>query len=294
MQNLYFECGMKTFEIDPIGYLEYLKHDRVMTDTSDLHEKIQNRYLQNIDYETKKNAEFIFKSEDQDDYEYVNEYLDKIFEVNLDFYEIMYKYVNFKFPNVKFSKIFKREEIIKRDFLEIQKILSLTKNKFTIDDFMTVYTKKKLKSDLSEMLKEFEELNIIDGNKLIIVLFDCIKRRSDFNSIIIEFSRIQSDFKITQTIFFIYIFKHSNQQLRTLLFTSCLQFMAIPLTTLDPWDFDHITQFPKRIIFSEIVHGFEKSKAILQVKIYKNHQNKNIQYCSSFLNQLFGKSFQMH
>jgi len=140
----------------------------------------------------------------------VNEYLDKIFEVNLDFYEIMYKYVNFKFPNVKFSKIFKREEIIKRDFLEIQKILSLTKNKFTIDDFMTVYTKKKLKSDLSEMLKEFEELNIIDGKKLIIVLFDCIKRRSDFNSIIIEFSRIQSDFKITQTIFFIYIFKHSN------------------------------------------------------------------------------------
>ena len=46
--------------------------------------------------------------------------------------------------------------------IKIQKILSLTKNKFTIDDFMTVYTKKKLKSDLSEMLKEFEELNIID------------------------------------------------------------------------------------------------------------------------------------
>ena len=46
--------------------------------------------------------------------------------------------------------------------------------------------------------------------------------------------------------------------------------MAIPLTTLDPCDFGQVTQFPKRIIFSEIVHAFEKSKTILQVKIFKN------------------------
>jgi len=36
MKNLYFECGMKNFESDPIGFLEYLKHDRIMMDTSDL------------------------------------------------------------------------------------------------------------------------------------------------------------------------------------------------------------------------------------------------------------------
>ena len=59
----------------------------------------------------------------------------------------MFKYVNFKFPSVKFSKIFKREDIIKNDFLEIQNILPLSINKYTIEDFMTVYTKKKIEND---------------------------------------------------------------------------------------------------------------------------------------------------
>ena len=52
MKKVYFEIGMKSFEDDSVGYLEYLKHDRVMMDTSDLQVKIKNKYFQNIDYET--------------------------------------------------------------------------------------------------------------------------------------------------------------------------------------------------------------------------------------------------
>ena len=41
MKKVYFEIGMKSFEDDSVAYLEYLKHDRVMMDISDLHVKIK-------------------------------------------------------------------------------------------------------------------------------------------------------------------------------------------------------------------------------------------------------------
>ena len=51
---------------------------------------------------------------------------------------------------------------------------------------------------------------------------------------------------------------------------------------------------PKRIFFPEMVYAFEKNKSILQIKIRESHLNKNIRYCSSIINKLFGKDFQTH
>ena len=38
---------------------------------------------------------------------------------------------------------------------------------------------------------------MIDGKKLITILFDCIKRRTDFSTMVSEFLKKKSDFKIT-------------------------------------------------------------------------------------------------
>ena len=53
MQNIYFEIGIKTFDDDPAGYLEYLKYDKIGMDTNDLKDKIKNKYYKGLDYETK-------------------------------------------------------------------------------------------------------------------------------------------------------------------------------------------------------------------------------------------------
>ena len=60
------------------------------------------------------------------------------------------------------------------------------------------------------MVLQFKNDSTIDGSKLLILLFDCIKNRNNFNFIISIFSEIKSDFKITKTLLFIYIYLHAD------------------------------------------------------------------------------------
>jgi hypothetical protein len=35
--------------------------------------------------------------------------------------------------------------------------------------------------------------------------------------------------------------------------------MAVPISVLNPWDFDIETQMPKRIFFPELIYAYEKN-----------------------------------
>jgi hypothetical protein len=52
--------------------------------------------------------------------------------------------------------------------------------------------------------------------------------------------------------------------------------MAIPLTTLNPWEIDQENSMPKRIIFKDILYVFQKNKSIFQFKFLNNIHNQNI------------------
>ena len=58
------------------------------------------------------------------------------------------------------------------------------------------------------------------------------------------------------------MYLHSDPKLKILITISCSLFMAIPMTTLNPWDIDFETQLPKRIIFRDVLYVFEKNKSI--------------------------------
>jgi hypothetical protein len=38
--------------------------------------------------------------------------------------------------------------------------------------------------------------------------------------------------------------------------------MALPISELNPWDIDEITQMPKRIFFEELLYVFEKYNSV--------------------------------
>ena len=55
---------------------------------------------------------------------------------------------------------------------------------------------------------------------------------------------MKSDFKITPTVLFTYLYIHCDQKLRLFLFISCSQHMALPISVLNPWDIDENTKIP--------------------------------------------------
>ncbi len=70
--------------------------------------------------------------------------------------------------------------------------------------------------------------------------------------------------------------------------------MALPLVTYNPWDIDPDSCLPKLMIFPEIVYIFENNKSILQFKMVDENEEEDCAQlfnCSTFINELFGKSF---
>jgi hypothetical protein len=72
-------------------------------------------------------------------------------------------------------------EKIQKDFKEISQMLPLINTRYTIRDFMTIYTRSKFDSVNIEIEQYFQQYKEIEGHKLIFILFDCIKRKIDFN-----------------------------------------------------------------------------------------------------------------
>ena len=64
---------------------------------------------------------------------------------------------------------------------------------------------------------------------------------------------------MSQITFFTYIYLHSDEQLRILLFFSCINHMALPIMTFNPWDIHEETLSPNLLLFPEIVYVFEKN-----------------------------------
>lgn len=177
----------------------------------------------------------------------------------------MHNYTNYLFPKLKIEKIYPKKVLIKRDFSELNYMLP-TVRKYNIEDFMTIYSTQFINDNRLEIEEQFKKNTHINGYKLVILLFDCIKRRKDFQEVIEIFQKIKEDVKISQIGLFTYLYIHAEDQLKTNLFISCSQYMAIPVSALNPWDLDEETKMAKRIVFKEAFYPYEKNKAVFQFK----------------------------
>mmetsp|Transcript_33500 Transcript_33500/g.51439 ORF Transcript_33500/g.51439 Transcript_33500/m.51439 type:complete len:178 (-) Transcript_33500:5615-6148(-) len=131
----------------------------------------------------------------------------------------------------------------------------------------------------------------IDGENLVWIMFDFIKRRQPFGDLIRELSSVEPKISLTPISLMTYLLTHSNNQLRALLFMSCSKFMPVPLCASNLWDADN-EGVPRTLNFSENLLIFEKTKSLLQVKISESGSTPS--GVSSFLNRAFGKSFKVH
>ena len=60
----------------------------------------------------------------------------------------------------------------------------LEKEPFKIDDFSTIFDDWNVEDELKQIIENFELKNFIDGEKLMYVLFDYVKRRNKFLEIL--------------------------------------------------------------------------------------------------------------
>jgi len=92
----------------------------------------------------------------------------------------MQSYTKFLIPCIEIDRIYPKKVMIKKDFGELNQMLPTTNKKYSIEDFMTIYSKNYLMNNKVELKDNFMNINYINGYKLCIHLFDCIKRRKDF------------------------------------------------------------------------------------------------------------------
>ena len=59
-------------------------------------------------------------------------------------------------------------------------------------------------------MEDYRKNNKLNGEKLLKILFDLIKRRVDFRELLQELSRINNNNDLTQLILFQYILEHSD------------------------------------------------------------------------------------
>jgi hypothetical protein len=60
------------------------------------------------------------------------------------------------------------------------------------------------------LIEDYKNNNKLDGEKLLKILFDLIKRRVDFRELLQELSRVNNNNNLTQLILFQYILEHSE------------------------------------------------------------------------------------
>ena len=60
------------------------------------------------------------------------------------------------------------------------------------------------------LIEDYRNNNKLNGEKLLKILFDLIKRRVDFRELLQELSRVNNNNNLTQLILFQYILEHSE------------------------------------------------------------------------------------
>ena len=92
---------------------------------------------------------------------------------------------------------------------------------FTIDDFSSIFEDWNIETEFEQLKKELSQNQQIDGEKLIYIIFDFVKRRIKFLEILNQLNQANSKCKITQITLFTYMILHSDTQLKALLFIAC-------------------------------------------------------------------------
>ena len=67
--------------------------------------------------------------------------------------------------------------------------MPLIEKKYKITDFMTIIDQETLQVYFTELEVKFKKEKLIDGNKLIFLIFNYIKNRLDFKQILSIFSK---------------------------------------------------------------------------------------------------------
>ena len=68
---------------------------------------------------------------------------------------------------------------------------------------------------------EYEQTCKIDGETLILLMFDFVKRKLVFDGIILELNQVNPNCKMTKLQMFNYVLLHAQEDLRILLFITC-------------------------------------------------------------------------
>ena len=67
-----------------------------------------------------------------------------------------------------------------------------------------------IRDQIKFLIEDYKINNKLDGEKLLKILFDLIKRRVDFRELLQELSRINNKNNLTQLILFQYILENSD------------------------------------------------------------------------------------
>jgi len=68
---------------------------------------------------------------------------------------------------------------------------------FKVEDFSAIFSDWNPEVELNSLKEEFIKSNLIQGEKLIYILFDYVKRRVKFIEILKHLKEVNKDFKLT-------------------------------------------------------------------------------------------------
>eukprot|EP00347_Sterkiella_histriomuscorum_P023277 403335263 len=139
------------------------------------------------------------------------------------------------------------------------------------------------------LIDYYEKHRNLNGKMLIKVLFEYIKKRLDFKSLITKFLQRGIPLNIGTQQLMQYLLCYSDEFLRILIMTSCSIYQPLPLITPNIFRLNQ----SQNIVWEELGYIFEKRLSILNFKVGTDREEcpKGI---TSFINNIFTRNFQNH